>query len=379
MVGSMRKTVTLIAAVLLGSIATPSAAIVNGTQIANADWPFLVAVGCSGASPTEDCKDRLYGLDALGMFSPQFCGGVLVKPRVVATAAHCLVRDNGSYFLPEDLYVGGGSPILGAMTRDVDVAGVQAVVIHPNYDRTRQTSDLALLVLKHEIANTSTIPFLPNSSVEPDSTSAQVAGWGDLDRNGTSPMAAHFAQIFMFSQEQCAALVGTTFDVNTMLCGNAKNDAGWIDACNGDSGGPLVATVNGVRTLIGLVSWGAGCAVGTPGIYVRIGDLLTPLLQQVRSDFPIEVQKKPATPVLKSVSRISRTGAVKVVFALQRDGQAVTQRTLVCSAPGRTIRAMTSGLEARMTGFRVGTRYSCKAKAQNAQGVSPWTKSFTIR
>lgn len=379
MAGTMRKIVTVIAAVLLGSIAAPSAAVVNGTQVLNSDWSFLVAVGCSGSSATEECKDRLYGLDALGMFSPQFCGGVLIRPRIVATAAHCLMRSSGGEFAPEDLYVGGGSPILGAMTRDVDVAGVQAIVIHPNYNRVSQTHDLALLVLKHEIQNTSTIPFLTSNATQVDTTTAQIAGWGDVDRNGTAPMAANTASIFMFPQEQCAALVGTTFDLETMLCGNAKTDVGWIDACKGDSGGPLVSTVNGARTLIGLVSWGTSCATGTPGIYTRIGNLLNPLLQQVRADFPVELEKKPATPLLKSVGRISRTGVARVVFALQRDGQAVTKRTLVCSIPGTTIRTTTSGLEARVTGLRLGKRYSCKANAQNAQGTSAWTRLFTLR
>lgn len=379
MAGTMRKILTVIAAVLLGSVAAPSNAVVNGTQVLNSDWSFLVAVGCSGSSTTDDCKDRLYGMDALGMFSPQFCGGVLIRPRIVATAAHCLVRSNGGEFAPEDLYVGGGSPILSAMTRDVDVAGVQAVVIHPNYNRVSQTHDLALLVLKHEIQNTTTIPFLTSNTVQADSSTAQIAGWGDIDRNGTAPMAANTASIFLFPQEQCAALVGTTFDVNTMLCGNAKNDVGWIDACKGDSGSPLVATVSGTRTLIGLVSWGTSCATGTPGIYTRIGDLLNPLLQQIRTDFPVELEKKPATPVLKSVGRISRSGAATVVFALQRDGQAVTKRTVVCTLPGRSIRVTTSGLEARLSSLRPGKRYSCKANAQNVQGISPWTKSFIIR
>jgi secreted trypsin-like serine protease len=234
-------------------------------------------------------------------------------------------------------------------------------------------------VLKHEIENTTTIPFLASNSVQLDTSTAQVAGWGDLDRNGTSPMAAHVAQLFLYPTEQCAALVGTTYDQNTMLCANAKGDAGWIDACKGDSGGPLVTTVNGTRTLVGLVSWGAGCAVGTPGIYVRIGGLLGPLLEQVRTDYPIEMEKKPATPILQSVGRISRTGTARVVFALQRDGQAVTKRTLLCTIQGRSIRATSTGLEFRLNGLRYGKRYSCKAQAQNAQGTSAWTKVFTLR
>lgn len=375
----MRKVLTGIAAVLLTGVAAPAPAIVNGTQIATADWSFLVAVGCSGASATDDCRDRLYGMDALGMFSPQFCGGVLIQPRVVATAAHCLMRQGGGVFGPEDIYVGGGSSILGAMTRDIDVAGVQSVIIHPGYNRLSQTSDLALLVLKHEIANTTTIPYVTSSAVQLETTAATIAGWGDIDRNGSAPMAANFAQIFMYPQEQCAALVGNVFDEETMLCGIAKNDAGWIDACKGDSGGPLVSTINGKRTLIGLVSWGVACASGSPGIYTRIGDLLTPLLEQVRTDLPIERETKPATPVLKSVGRISRSGSAKIVFALPKDGQAVTKRTIACTGNRTVKRATTSGLQITITNLRQGTRYSCKAQAQNAQGASFWTKSFTLR
>lgn len=375
----MRKLVTVLTALLLAAAAVPATAVVNGKQVTGTQWSFLVAVGCSGASATDDCKDRLFGADSLGMFTPQFCGGVLIRPRIVATAAHCMIRENGTPFTAADIYVGGGSPILGAMTRDVDVAGVDAIVIHPKYDRTRQTNDLALLVIKHELANTTTVPFAADNASVPETVTAQIAGWGDIDANGTSPMAANFAEIALYPQVQCAAELGTTFDTDSMLCGGAKDDVGWIDACQGDSGGPLVAEFAGTRTLIGLTSWGPSCAKGSPGIYTRIGGLLTGLLQQVRTDYPVELERKPAAPLFKSATRIARNGTAKVTFALQRDGQAVTLRTILCTTKGVTIRTTTTGLSATVKSLRAGRSYSCKAQARNAQGLSPWGKPFTLR
>lgn len=375
----MRRLISLLAAALLSMASLPAAAVINGVQITNGDWSFLVAVGCSGASATDDCADRRYGADGLGMFTPQFCGGVLIRPRIVATAAHCMIRANGTPFKAEDIYVGGGTPILGAMTRDPNVAGVDAIVINPTYDKVKQTGDLALLVLKHEIVDATVLPFATSSSSFPETATAQIAGWGDIDAEGTAPMAANFAQILMYPQVQCAAVLGVTFDANTMLCGGAKDSAGWIDACQGDSGGPLITTIDGVRTLIGLTSWGPSCAKGNPGIYTRITELLPPLLQQVRTDYPVEVEKAPATPIVKSVTRIARNGTAKITFVLQRDGQAVTARIVTCTTKGQTVQVTTTGLTAPIRGLRFGKVYSCKARAKNAQGFSAWSKPFSLK
>lgn len=375
----MRRIVAAIAALIVATTGVPAHAVINGTQITDASWRFLVAVGCSGASAAEDCKERRFGADGLGMFTPQFCGGVLIRPRIVATAAHCMVRSNGSFFEPADIYVGGGTPILGAMTRDQDVTGVDAIVINPTYDRMKQSGDLALLVLKHEIANSTTIGFVASNAPIPEAATAQIAGWGDVDSLGTAPMAANFATIALYPQDQCAATLGTTFDAETMLCGGAKNDVGWIDACQGDSGGPLLATIANERVLVGLTSWGTACAKGNPGIYTRIGGLLPGLLASVRTDYPVELEKAPSAPVLKSAKRISRSGTAQLTFALQTDGQAVSKRTVTCTRAGQKVVAVTTGFVVNLRSLRYGKTYSCKANASNAQGTSAWSKKFTLK
>lgn len=78
-------------------------------------------------------------------------------------------------------------------------------------------------------------------------------------------LAAH---VMLVPQDSCSrAYQGISRIASGMICARATNPS--RDACQGDSGGPLVA--NGY--LIGIVSWGEGCANTLyPGVYTRVSE-----------------------------------------------------------------------------------------------------------
>lgn len=268
------------ALVLACVVAPPSQAVINGQQVTDNNWSFMVAIGCSEASTSPICDGRHYQ-PALGMYTAQFCAGALLSPTIVVTAAHCMVPANSTPLRPHDLVVGGGTPSLAAMTGTQNVVAVADIVLDPLYDPVTGRHDLALLRISRMPANTSTIAYLdasegPNLS---ETTTARFAGWGDLLPGGPAPTSAQAGLISMYPDGLCQITV-PGFDAESELCGGAHSSSGWVDACRGDSGGPLIAIVGGVRKLIGLVSWGRGCATGVPGVYTEVSKTLpTTLLQ----------------------------------------------------------------------------------------------------
>jgi secreted trypsin-like serine protease len=71
----------------------------------------------------------------------------------------------------------------------------------------------------------------------------------------------------------------STCSSSTMYGGSIRNDVmicagfarGGVDACFGDSGGPLIQSINGQNKLVGVVSFGVGCArENRPGVYSRV-------------------------------------------------------------------------------------------------------------
>ncbi|VUC23479.1 unnamed protein product [Clonostachys rosea] len=223
-----------------------SVMIVGGTPASAGDFPFIVSLSQSGS---------------------HFCGGVLVDANTVLTAAHCSVDQSAS-----SVKVRAGSLKWASGGTQV---GVSKITVHPDYDSSTVDNDVAVWKLASPIESGSNIAYatLPASGSDPEAGSTvTVAGWGLTSESGsTLPASLLKVSVPVVSRSTCRSQYGTSAITDNMFCAGVEE--GGKDSCSGDSGGPIVDESN---TLVGLVSWGQGCAqAGYSGVYARLGSLIT--------------------------------------------------------------------------------------------------------
>ncbi|WP_338599237.1 serine protease [Saccharopolyspora sp. SCSIO 74807] len=205
----------------------------------------------------------------------QFCGGTLVAPDKVVTAAHCTfdtataqpraVGELRAVTGREDLRTSAGT-----------VSEVREVWVHPEFRDVGHGHDVAVLTLTAP-APQPPLPMAGAGEVEPyrPGTPARVYGWGRTTEYGSTSDTLRSADVPINSDEQCRNTY-PEYDGTTMVCAGLPE--GGRDACTGDSGGPLVAE----GRLVGVVSYGAGCGrPGAPGVYARISGVAAEMAPQL--------------------------------------------------------------------------------------------------
>ncbi|XP_068716593.1 transmembrane protease serine 9-like isoform X3 [Montipora foliosa] len=227
----------------------PSARIVGGTEAPKGAWPWQAQVRSTSGFT--------------------FCGGTLVNPEWVVTAAHCTSGRTAS-----QIRIRLGAHYRSSTTGTEQDFTVERIINHESYRKPRGLAhDIALLKLSKAAEMTKTVglaclPDHSNSLQEIDGKNCWVTGFGTLSSGGSLAKVLMQVSVPIVSQPTCKRAYGSSIHDSMVCAGLAK---GGKDSCQGDSGGPMVCEQNGKYFLEGVVSWGSGCASpGKYGVYSRV-------------------------------------------------------------------------------------------------------------
>jgi hypothetical protein len=323
------------------------ARIIGGTTAVAGTWPFIASLRYSSNNG-------------------HFCGGSVITPTAILTAAHC-VTNGAAVYAPSSLYVVTGQTSLSATSgQRIRVA---RIIVHPSWNKATWAGDAAILVLAS--ATSAPTIAIANTTNEANALAAGAwewtAGWGSQsplqpDNNSigaTWPDALQNAALHTYTAAACNGYYQSTTFSNWQLC-VGREDATF---CNGDSGGPhVVQTASGQWVQIGITSFtvlnqGWSCTYKYSGV-TRTAPLFAWMVAALRATpaAGAAVAGDFIAPVVTLKAQRARTRQVVRIRYRVLDDSGTSSETIVIKRGKRVVRRVSTTF-----GAAAGASYTVRA------------------